>query len=464
MLPFCDYIEFNESYILNKVMHMNDNNKLQAHNTIMRFLEAYFKLRDLDAVLKCVSEDVYSVGTGTDEAVFGKQQFANLLNREFLQIPNSIEYILDGFKDKLCENKYHAVLFVTTKINLEVVFKMRITFSLSYYENDWLIELVHASEASCNQMEGEFYPRKFHLEGLSSIPTQTHKDLLNLVAQIMPGGIVGGYYEEQFPFYVVNKRYLEMVGYDSKEDFIKHIDGKIINSIHTDDRDYVNKTVNEMLKNDNHYEIEYRMLKKDGSYIYVYDAGMKTLSPDGRLAIISVIIDITNKVRESNGIKKELYLDYLTGVLNRKGAKREIQLQSKKATHCIFVMIDLDNFKLVNDIYGHENGDLLLQWLARRMKKIFYKNVIFRIGGDEFGICIMDGSLINVNAKAEQLINEYKDRVDKKYPKSKSSISMGGIVKEYPYKFQDLYHEADKVLYETKRSCKGSIVIKSNKL
>lgn len=41
---------------------------------------------------------------------------------------------------------------------------------------------------------------------------------------------------------------------------------------------------------------------------------------------------------------------------------------------------------------------------------------------------------------------------------------MGGIVKEYPYKFQDLYHEADKVLYETKRSCKGSIVIKSNKL
>lgn len=405
MLPFCDYIEFNESYILNKVMHMNVNNKLQAYNTIMRFLEAYFKLRDLDAVLKCVSEDVYSVGTGTDEAVFGKQQFANLLNREFLQIPNSIEYILDGFKDKLCENKYHAVLFVTTKINLEVVFKMRITFSLSYYENDWLIELVHASEASCNQMEGEFYPRKFHLEGLSSIPTQTHKDLLNLVAQIMPGGIVGGYYEEQFPFYVVNKRYLEMVGYDSKEDFIKHIDGKIINSIHTDDRDYVNKTVNEMLKNDNHYEIEYRMLKKDGSYIYVYDAGMKTLSPDGRLAIISVIIDITNKVRESNGIKKELYLDYLTGVLNRKGAKREIQLQSKKATHCIFVMIDLDNFKLVNDIYGHENGDLLLQWLARRMKRIFYKNIIFRIGGDEFGICIMDGSLINVNAKAEQLIN-----------------------------------------------------------
>ena len=207
MLPFCDYIEFNESYILNKVMHMNvNNNKLQAYNTIMRFLEAYFKLRDLDAVLKCVSEDVYSVGTGNDEAVFGKQQFANLLNREFLQIPNSIEYILDGFKDKLCENKYHAVLFVTTKINLEVVFKMRITFSLSYYENDWLIELVHASEASCNQMEGEFYPRKFHLEGLSSIPTQTHKDLLNLVAQIMPGGIVGGYYEEQFPFYVVNKR------------------------------------------------------------------------------------------------------------------------------------------------------------------------------------------------------------------------------------------------------------------
>ena len=102
MLPFCDYIEFNESYILNKVMHMNVNNKLQAYNTIMRFLEAYFKLRDLDAVLKCVSEDVYSVGTGTDEAVFGKQQFANLLNREFLQIPNSIEYILDGFKEIFC--------------------------------------------------------------------------------------------------------------------------------------------------------------------------------------------------------------------------------------------------------------------------------------------------------------------------------------------------------------------------
>ena len=63
-------------------MHMNvNNNKLQAYNIIMRFLEAYFKLRDLDAVLKCVSEDVYSVGTGTDEAVsdFGERQLLWLL-------------------------------------------------------------------------------------------------------------------------------------------------------------------------------------------------------------------------------------------------------------------------------------------------------------------------------------------------------------------------------------------------
>lgn len=86
--------------------------------------------------------------------------------------------------------------------------------------------------------------------------------------------------------------------------------------------------------------------------------------------------------------------DPLTNLLNRRAIKEKtIELSaraSRRGKSVAFMMIDLDGFKKVNDIHGHDSGDLLLREIADRMREIVPpSSIIARLGGDEFGICLM---------------------------------------------------------------------------
>ena len=67
---------------------------------------------------------------------------------------------------------------------------------------------------------------------MESLSRETRLDLLEIIGQIMPGGILGGYMEEGFPLYVANERMLRMLGYDNCEEFEQEIFGCILNCIH----------------------------------------------------------------------------------------------------------------------------------------------------------------------------------------------------------------------------------------
>ena len=96
------------------------------------------------------------------------------------------------------------------------------------------------------------------------------------------------------PFYFVNWQMLKYLGYESEEEFVTDIEGLITNCMHLDDREMVDREVKEQLEEKGEYVVEYRMKKKDGSYIWVRDLGRKMTAEDGRPAITSVCIDITH--------------------------------------------------------------------------------------------------------------------------------------------------------------------------
>ena len=82
------------------------------------------------------------------------------------------------------------------------------------------------------------------------------------------------------------------------------------------------------------------------------------------------------------------YKDELTGLLNRRGIieslDEQIAADARRDEHAIVLMMDLDNFKTVNDTLGHDAGDILLQEVAKRLRKIFRAHdKIGRLGGDE---------------------------------------------------------------------------------
>lgn len=104
----------------------------------------------------------------------------------------------------------------------------------------------------------------------------------------------------------------------------------------------------------------------------------------------------------------QLDTDYLTGLLNRRGLN-EIwnSLPSTFELHCVY--LDIDNFKLVNDVYGHSKGDELLIFVAGMLKRIFGNQLVVRMGGDEF--CILCNGEIPI------------DIIEAKFPKLQEELA-----------------------------------------
>ncbi len=131
---------------------------------------------------------------------------------------------------------------------------------------------------------------------------------------------MGGYLEPGFPLYYVNDYMLAYLGY-TYEEFVDAIGGLVINCMHPDDITRVDAKVAEAFRVGRPYEIQYRMRKKDGSYIWVNDVGKKGLSEDGREICISVIRDISAEWEARERLEKQaarydhLFHSVLTGIV-----------------------------------------------------------------------------------------------------------------------------------------------------
>ncbi|WP_411292029.1 putative bifunctional diguanylate cyclase/phosphodiesterase [Sphingorhabdus sp.] len=152
--------------------------------------------------------------------------------------------------------------------------------------------------------------------------------------------------------------------------------------------------------------------------------------------------------------------DPLTNLFNRRAIKEKTAELSARASRrgksVAFLMIDLDGFKKVNDIYGHDCGDLLLREIADRMRDVVPpSSVLARLGGDEFGICVMFEP--EYPETIDQIAEELVDAIARPVPMSESSqtvtASIGISRPEHDCDSIDmLMRRADIALYAAKKS------------
>ncbi len=127
-------------------------------------------------------------------------------------------------------------------------------------------------------------------------------DFLEVNAKV---GLIGGYCEPDFPIYYANEKMAAMLGYDSVEDLIAGIDGKVANTIHPDDMAQVAKDLGDSYYEGMTYETTYRMPRKDGSWFWTVDQGKVVRAKDGRLAILSMCKDMTEFVQRQKDLEAE---------------------------------------------------------------------------------------------------------------------------------------------------------------
>jgi diguanylate cyclase (GGDEF)-like protein len=163
-------------------------------------------------------------------------------------------------------------------------------------------------------------------------------------------------------------------------------------------------------------------------------------------------ITITNEGLRQ--VKKELSLDALTGAYNYKYFQYITTSKLEEKEPFSFIMIDLDKFKEINDLYGHVAGNKVLQDVTQfLMKQIGSEDLVFRFGGDEF--CIIIKNIEDAEKIAER-IYKGKDLCYSMYEEKKIEILFSaGVYKYYgreELSFQDLVKKADKVMYRAKKS------------
>jgi diguanylate cyclase (GGDEF)-like protein/PAS domain S-box-containing protein len=162
--------------------------------------------------------------------------------------------------------------------------------------------------------------------------------------------------------------------------------------------------------------VEFRMLRKDGSWMWTLGRGMVVeRDAEGKpLRMIGTNSDITERKRAEALVSQLVYHDTLTQLPNRRllvdRMSQAMSASKRSGNYGALMMLDLDNFKPLNDANGHLAGDLLLNEVAKRLIECVREtDTVARVGGDEF--VVMLGELDADKAGATRLAGELAEKI-----------------------------------------------------
>jgi len=176
------------------------------------------------------------------------------------------------------------------------------------------------------------------------------------------------------------------------------------------------------------------------------------------------VADIISAEEKAENMHALAIKDALTGLRNKTGYKNELkrikEMMDHGETKIGFAVVDLNYLKTINDTYGHEKGDFAITKLARMICRIFAHSPVFRIGGDEFVVILLEEDYDNYDQLTEFFYSKLDDMVKDDFlePWEKVSASIGAAFydEEIDDGIDSLFKRADQKMYEKKKEMKAS--------
>jgi diguanylate cyclase (GGDEF)-like protein/PAS domain S-box-containing protein len=221
-----------------------------------------------------------------------------------------------------------------------------------------------------------------------------------------------------------------------------------------------------LLDNDNAFlKLERQYLRPDGTYFWGLLTGARMYDP-GAMAyrLVGVVADISELKQAENRIRDMAQRDPLTGLANRllfsDRLQQAISVAQRERTPLALLYLDLDNFKPVNDDFGHAVGDLLLREVAQRLTAcVRHSDTVGRIGGDEYVLLLRT---MNGDGSAQGIADKVRQAIQRPFAieNHRISISCSIGVALYPDHGGDelaLQRSADVAMYRAKREGRNKV-------
>jgi diguanylate cyclase (GGDEF)-like protein/PAS domain S-box-containing protein len=211
------------------------------------------------------------------------------------------------------------------------------------------------------------------------------------------------------------------------------------------------------------YSDTYRLLHRNGSTVWVRDDAMVLWDQEGHATWHGVLVDVTREKKLEERLAHQALHDSLTGLPNRKHFHDRVAsaLGTSPPGQIAVLFIDLDNFKTVNDRFGHGGGDAVIAAAARNIQGCALKpGLAARVGGDEFALLVEDVSAEQVSELADQVL-ESLSRTEVAFSREAIAVEASiGIALAGPHQSTEkLLRDADLAMYEAKRQGRGRHVL-----
>jgi diguanylate cyclase (GGDEF)-like protein/PAS domain S-box-containing protein len=238
-------------------------------------------------------------------------------------------------------------------------------------------------------------------------------------------------------------------------------------SIYPDDLDYAERSLAEVLTKGSVEDREYRIISADGQVRWLSDKCFISHQAEAgqRVIVVGIAEDITEKKHLEGELQRLATTDVLTQSSNRRHffecANREFEQARLQGTPMGFLLLDIDDFKIINDTYGHQEGDQVLQRIAEAGRAVLRRGDLFgRIGGEEFA-AVFPGCAPDMALQiAERLQREIQRLSFSNNGQTYGVTVSQGLTGVQPQDdmLDSLFSRADAAMYQAKRQGKNQIV------
>ncbi|WP_294147835.1 EAL domain-containing protein [uncultured Clostridium sp.] len=285
-----------------------------------------------------------------------------------------------------------------------------------------------------------------------------------MMADALQVGILKCRTDKYFSIEEMNDGFVQLLGYTAA-DMENCFKNRLSECIYAEDRTVFQSLQAGIAQGKIYATAEFRIPEKSGAARWYRFLVLTQFDDAGTpSSAIGIIFNIDDEMQAIDRLRIQAEQDSLTGLYNRKETEKRIRqfLAGKPELNCALFMVDMDNFKQINDTKGHMVGDVVLTEAAAAMKSLMRStDIVGRIGGDEFTVFMKNiPSKKAAEKKAERLADIFRHLFENEKYSVRLSCSIGvAVYPEDGHDFKSLYNHADQALYLAKTSGKNNYVM-----